>query len=194
MSKKAVSVIKHSLVAVLLAIAIFAVFISAIAFESWSDFFSDFLGDIIGDVYFVILPFFALALPFIVKFLKKTSFKQFLISAILSLICYILILFITVFAGHLYFSKFSPEKWADFPAQRHIMLYDLHEKHKLIGMTKDELQELLGDTPEFLIANTDSTVSYRLTGDPLIFQKITFTLTDGKVSSWEIIEVNLFDS
>ena len=74
------------------------------------------------------------------------------------------------------------------------MFEDLQKDYQLQGMTKDELQELLGDTPEFLIANTDSTISYRLTGAPLIFQKITFTLTDGKVSSWEIIEVNLFDS
>ncbi len=50
------------------------------------------------------------------------------------------------FAGiNSYSNDFTPDKWKNYPAGRDAMIQDLEEEHNLVGMSKDEIIELLGE-------------------------------------------------
>ena len=67
---------------------------------------------------------------------------------------------------------FSAENWAKTaPSQRHFMVNDLQNSTELVGMSADEVRELLG-TPDY--ADTDICLSY-LIAQP--FDEVTLDLT-----------------
>lgn len=69
---------------------------------------------------------------------------------------------------------FSAENWAKTaPAQRHFTVGDLQNSTELVGMSADEVRELLG-TPDY--ADTDTCLSY-LIAQP--FDEVTLDLTLG---------------
>ena len=77
---------------------------------------------------------------------------------------------------------FSAENWAKTaPAQRHFMGSDLQDSTELVGMSADEVRELLG-TPDY--ADTDTCLSY-LIAQP--FDEVTLdpTLENGIVTKVE---------
>ena len=77
---------------------------------------------------------------------------------------------------------FSAENWAKTaPAQRHFMGSDLQDSTELVGMSADEVRELLG-TPYY--ADTDTCLSY-LIAQP--FDEVTLdpTLENGIVTKVE---------
>lgn len=46
------------------------------------------------------------------------------------------------------FQTFTEEKWEEYPRQRYIMLDDMKEKYGIVGMTGNQISELLGDPDE----------------------------------------------
>ncbi|MBQ9985780.1 MAG: hypothetical protein IJP38_05680 [Oscillospiraceae bacterium] len=192
MTRKAVSVIKHSIVAICLALLLYCVFLAVFAIEFSTSFL---LMDILG--YFSYLSFFILLVaafltPFIIKLRKKNTFKQFLISAALSIAVLIVIILGTYSACYIYLSQFTPDKWEAYPNQHYIMFDDLQKDYELRGMTKEELTELLGEEDGSVYTEDEAKVSYFFRSGFLEYDAISFIFTDGKVSSWEIIEVDPF--
>ena len=77
---------------------------------------------------------------------------------------------------------FSAENWAKTaPAQRHFMGSDLQNSTELVGMSADEVRELLG-TPDY--ADTDTCLSY-LIAQPFDEVTLDLTLENGIVTKVE---------
>ena len=77
---------------------------------------------------------------------------------------------------------FSAENWAKTaPAQRHFMDSDLQNSTELVGMSADEVRELLG-TPDY--ADTDTCLSY-LIAQPFDEVTLDLTLENGIVTKVE---------
>lgn len=64
---------------------------------------------------------------------------------ILAVVEVCVVLLLSWAAYRVYWSRFTPEKWADHPDRRASMTEDLLEKHPLEGMTEDEVTSLLGE-------------------------------------------------
>lgn len=77
---------------------------------------------------------------------------------------------------------FSAENWAKTaPSQRHFMGSDLQDSTELVGMSADEVRELLG-TPDY--ADTDTCLSY-LIAQPFDEVTLDLTLENGIVTKVE---------
>lgn len=77
---------------------------------------------------------------------------------------------------------FSAENWAKTtPSQRHFMISDLQNSTELVGMSADEVRELLG-TPDY--ADTDTCLSY-LIAQPFDEVTLDLTLENGIVTKVE---------
>lgn len=47
--------------------------------------------------------------------------------------------------GYGYYGHFTPQKWIDNPDHRYLMINSLERKYKIVGMSKQEITDLLGD-------------------------------------------------
>lgn len=82
----------------------------------------------------------------------------------------------------IHFKEFTPAKWDAYPRQRIVMLDNLKEKYNIIGMSKSEVEIILGKPDE--ITDKNSIIySYE-------FGYIEFVCTDDVISS--INEVDYF--
>ena len=79
MSKKAVSVIKHSIVAIFLAIAICAIFLFFILLDFDTSLIYTLCGDVFANFYYYILPLAAFLVPITIKRIKKINLCNFYI-------------------------------------------------------------------------------------------------------------------
>ena len=177
MSKKAIPFLKHSIALFCLACLICAISLFFLTLEFDASFIFHFGIEILC---FFILPIAAFLVPIIIKLSKDTSFRYFLCSSLISLLIYILILLTVRFSCYVYLGQFTPEKWEKHYLYRNFMFEDLQKDYQLQGMTKDELQELLGE-PRF--ADEDELVYYYAYSF-LDDYDIYFKLEDGKVTDW----------
>lgn len=114
-------------------------------------------------IFFLIIPFLFLLLPVIIRYtLDKKFYKSILYSCAVILIHLLLILGLT-FGLIKYFSTFSTEKWCnnDWYGFRYLMIDDLKEQHKLVGMEKDEVYSILGEEDsEFENSQGENVICY----------------------------------
>ena len=177
MSKKAVSVIKHSIALFCLACLICAISLFFLTLEFDASFIFHFGIEILC---FFILPIAAFLVPIIIKLIKKTSFKSFLCSALLSLLVYSLILLTVRFSCYVYLGQFTPEKWEKHYLYRNFMFEDLQKDYQLQGMTKDELEKLLGKP----LSSNENELVYYYSYSFLDETNIYFVFENEKVSYW----------
>ena len=81
----------------------------------------------------------------------------------LSVIIYVIILLLITLGIRQYFKTFSTEKWSNenWNSFRYLMIDDLEDTYDLVGMTKEEVQSILGQEDvelEWLI--TDYEIGY----------------------------------
>ncbi len=84
---------------------------------------------------------------------RKKIKMRLLTSVVCATIAGVLISSITYIGTDAYSRDFTPEKWKNYPAGRDAMVEDLEKEHDLVGMTKNEIIELLGEpnhTSQFL--------------------------------------------
>lgn len=72
------------------------------------------------------------------------------------------------------FNDFTPEKWAEYPRQRTRMMESLKENYDIIGMSRDEVVELLGNPDN----ESENSLAYKHNRS-----YIEFFFTDGKLSN-----------
>ncbi len=177
MAKKFFSFLRYPIISFFLAIAIASVFIFSLFLEFDCALF---ISHCLSAFCFFILPIAAFFTPILLKLSKDTSFRYFLCSSLISLLIYILILLTVRFSGYVYLGQFTPEKWEKHYSYRKFMFEDLQKDYQLQGMTKDELQELLGEPRS---ADEDELVYY-YAHSFLDDYNIYFKLEDGKVTDW----------
>ena len=105
----------------------------------------EFLGNSTYYVIYTIILIIFLLFPFVYMIWKRPRMKALIGRAALTMLAYVLILCLTTASAYLYFSRFTPSKWTEHPYQRHLMGDDLKKKYELVGMTVDEVKELLGE-------------------------------------------------
>ena len=103
---------------------------------------------------YLILPVILIFSPIIYKLIFKKSFLNSLAISFISLIVYLVFLFLCLECLNFYLSDFSKTKWNNYPMNRYLMIENLEEKHKIIGLTTEEIIDLLGD-PEIVIFKKD---------------------------------------
>jgi len=109
-------------------------------------------------------------------FIKKEWYIA--LFAILMTIIFILGALIFLNKTESQFKDFTPEKWKQYPRQRHLMIEDLKFKHNIIGMNSDEVKSILG-APD-IIYETRFSYSFEYGYIDIFFE-------DNKVRNIEII-------
>ena len=100
------------------------------------------------NILFICIPIFLLILPPVFKFIFKKKFYKAIIYSAVSFVIYLLILFCIRTAITTYMSNFTKEKWdnSSHCNLRYLMVDDFEKKYDVIGMNKEEVYELLGET------------------------------------------------
>ncbi len=112
---------------------------------------------------YIVLPIVILAMPVIIKFKYKKKFYKSIIYSMFSVIIYLIILVIMTFGIRQYFKTFSTEKWSNenWNSFRYLMIDDLKGTYDLVGMTKEEVQTILGqEDVELEMLVTDYAIGY----------------------------------
>ena len=143
---------------VLSAIFYFYLYIIEALAGSISDFSS-----ILFYICYAVLPIILLAMPLILKFAFKKKFYKSILYSMLSVIIYVIILLLITLGTRQYFKTFSTEKWSNenWNSFRYFMIDDLEDTYDLVGMTKEEVQSILGQEDveiEWLV--TDYAIGY----------------------------------
>ena len=96
---------------------------------------------------YAILPIILLAIPLIIKFVFKKKFYKSILYSVLLVIIYLIILISITFGLRQYFKIFTTDKWTNenWNSFRYLMIEDLEEKYNLVGMTEDEVYNILGE-------------------------------------------------
>ena len=99
---------------------------------------------------YIILPILIMILPVIRKFILKEKFYKSILYSCLAVVIYIFVLLGLNFGIKSYFKTFTTEKWSnrDWYSYRYLMIDDLEEKYNFIGMSKEEVYDILGKTDE----------------------------------------------
>lgn len=183
MNEKVNTTIKHILFIGGIYLATYILFIFFIIMQIFDTTVSDYIGEIPWYIIYFILPIIVVIVPLVAKYILKFNFKKAIICAVVAMGIYSIIALGTDLGVTCYFKDFTPQKWIEYPFQRHYMLKDLTNEHNLIGMTEEELYVLLG-SPSIPVYKDISTgnevVAYTVDGfiDPV---QIYFELKDNKV-------------
>ena len=145
-----------------------------------SEFFSEFWYNVI----YYGLPIIAFVIPFVFIIWKRPKRKEIIKCSAITLLSYLLIVCAISVSLNSYFKVFTTPKWAAYPYQRELMIDDLQTKHELVGMTVDEVKDLLGN-PD---VENDTELQY-LVSDGLIDPRImTLRLEGNTVKSVSVYE------
>jgi hypothetical protein len=130
-----------------------------------------------------------------VKVQKQVHRAKIWNTIIFFLIVVIVIAALIGFSIYKYQHTFTAKKWFDAPNDRTKIVADFLKKHKLIGMTEEEIISLLGEEEHyantrtsFKISNTyfdpENTIVYYLGVDYMDDMWLIISLTNGIVSSY----------
>ncbi len=95
-------------------------------------------------ILFVILPIIVLLLPIVIKTIMKIEFYKCILFSLIGVVIYFIIFSIVLLS----IGTFSESNWKNdqYMNLRYLMIDDLESKYDLIGMNKDEIMKLLGET------------------------------------------------
>lgn len=142
MKDKIITIIQHLTFIIAVFLAVFAVF----AFSMLIQFFDSSVIDVIGKVPWFIIYILLPIIVFLVPLLIDRSFKKSALWAVVLISIYALISLGTYAGIHKYMENFTSDKWDKYPKVRYLMLDDLADKHNFIGMSKDEITDILGES------------------------------------------------
>ena len=138
---------------------------------------------------YILVPSVIWHLPILIRFIFKKPFRKALFISICVTIVYIL-LFVSLQKGlTVYFSDFSQSKWNNYISNRHLMINDLENDYKIIGMDKTEVTELLGQ-PSNNISGGSNVIIYHIRTYDFAWYKYHLTLENGKVIKTEVVKIN----
>lgn len=93
---------------------------------------------------YVLLPMFILVIPLLVKYIAKCKERTILVYSFILIILYVSIIYTTHVVTYKYIQDFTTQKWLDFKYERILMLDDLKNKYNLVGMSIEDIKNLLG--------------------------------------------------
>ena len=161
---------------------IFILFSFSLAIQFFDHSVKNIIGDIAWTIVYLLLPIIAFAIPIILKHRKKLCFKKSILISSIFILLYAFIAFGTNYAVHSYLKDFTPAKWEKHQSERHYMLEDMVKEIHFIGMSKENVIDLLGQ-PNQLYADTDGAdlLDYYVGSFSIDPTMLTFVFEDNKV-------------
>jgi len=180
MKNKAFDIIKNGLLIFLYAFTVFIIFEISLVMQVWDAKVMTLIGTFAWFVIYLLFPIavFALTVIFTIKSKPK---KSILLSVIL-ILSYAAIAFSMIFVVNSYFSEFSQEKWGKYPYQRYNMLEDMTDEINFMGMSKEEVIDILGN-PGVPYADPDGAdlIDYYVGSSSIDPTMVTFVFENDKV-------------
>lgn len=168
MEQKIYSILKSSILIFLSFLLFFRIFILSIIIQFDDQSVMELLSMFVWYAIYLALPIGAFVTT-VIMICKQKPFR----FVIIPFIAYLIIAGGCFLSSHLYFSEFSGEKWQNHPRARHLMIDDITEEYMLIGITKSEVINLLGegDYPYADAGGLDLIDYYTYDGfiDPIMF-------------------------
>ena len=110
-------------------------------------------------IMFIVLPLVILILPFILKSVGRKNFGDCVKTALIVSLIYATVSVGTEYGVRAYFTRFNAENWINYPANRHLMINDLEKNYNIIGMSTDEIENLLGSPAQYdSVANEEALI------------------------------------
>ena len=100
------------------------------------------VSEILFIVMFIVLPIIIMVMPFMLKSAGNENFGDCVKTTLIVSLIYATVSVGTEFGMREYFTAFSIDMWNNYPVNR--LSYDLEKNHKIIGMSTEEIQNLLG--------------------------------------------------
>lgn len=101
----------------------------------------------------VIFLFIILNFAVIIIFKKKLNkIWKYPLCLIISSFVLSVLIFVAVCGGYKYYGTFSPDKWRNNVDCRYMMIDNMQKKYKIVGMSKQEIIDLLGK-PQNILEN-----------------------------------------
>lgn len=94
-------------------------------------------------VVFIVLPIILLFLPSVLHSSKK-DFGECVKTALIFSLIYATLAAAAEFGIRAYFTSFTAAKWSSFPENRYLMIDDLEKNYNIVGMSTNEVENLLG--------------------------------------------------
>ena len=85
-----------------------------------------------------------MVMPFMLKSAGNENFGDCVKTTLIVSLIYATVSVGTEFGMREYFTAFSIDMWNNYPVNRYLMIDDLEKNHKIIGMSTEEIQNLLG--------------------------------------------------
>ena len=146
MKEKLLTFLKHFLyVSLTSAVLFFSAIYMIVIFEFRLSPLRDIFGEYVLIYSCIAVPIIIGIFSLLIKYYRKLSFKKSVLNTLIVFLAYIIITICVHFSCCLYLKSFTFEKWSEYPYQRHIMLEDLTSKHNFIGMSKEEISDILGE-------------------------------------------------
>lgn len=142
MKDKIITIIQHLTFIIAVFLAVFAVFAYSMMLQLFDSSVIDVIGKALWFIIYILLPI----VVFIVPLVIQRSFKASALLAIVLILIYATISLGTYAGIHKYMQGFTSDKWEKYPKVRYLMLDDLADKYNFIGMNKDEVIDILGES------------------------------------------------
>lgn len=150
MKDRIILVLKHIAFIVAVFIGVFAAFWFSMMIQLLDSTTKNVLGDVLFGIIYVGLAIAVFFIPLLIKW----NFKKSAVLAVVLIAIYTLIAVGTNAGVHKYMETFTYEKWAEYTDERELMLDDLVSKYNFIGMKREEVKDILGDS-DVMYADAD---------------------------------------
>ena len=107
------------------------------------------VSEILFIIMFIFLPIIIMILPFILRAAGNRNFGDCVKTTFIVSLIYAAVSVGTQYGVRAYFSTFSAENWINYPANRYLMIDDLEKNYNLIGLSTDEVKNLLGSPEQY---------------------------------------------
>lgn len=170
---------------------LFVIFVLSVGFQFFNTSVISVIGGTCWVLLYLVLPLFIFIVPLVAKFLFKCNFKKAIFVSIISVLIYVILTFGTIFTVHEFLEDFTSNKWKKYPNERYLMLDDMAEEIKFIGMTKENVIEILGE-PTSPYADTEDAdlIEYYIGAFSIDPTMVTFVFENNEVT--EVYEYTEF--
>ncbi len=183
MKEKTLNVIKKGSCILISALIVFIICTLSITIQLFDINAKKVIGSFLWSLIYIALPIIAFVLPLSLTLIFKHNLKKTILGFVISIIVYAIVAFGTFFAVNTYLSDFTYEKWERYQSERYLMLDDLASEVDFIGMTKDEVIEILGEPEPIFYDDADvaDLIDYYVGADLIDPISLSFAFENNKV-------------
>lgn len=135
--------IKRNIIVITWILLMFIIFLISVIHPFVSGTVKSIIGKPLWLLIYILLPIFTVIGFLLIN--KHLRWKKIFVYAVCMIIAYLMIVSLTSMSCYMYIQNFTTEKWSRYINERNLMLKDLENNYQLIGMTVNEVKEMLGN-------------------------------------------------